>query len=77
MEKRLFNFYLDDSTKDAAILKLEKYMGKKEKGALSSLIRVMLKNFVMTTDSDEIAALIEKVDEEYYYSQLKNKRSTM
>ena len=73
--KRLFNFYLEDSVKDAAVRKLETKMGKKEKGALASLLRVLLNKFV--TDDSDCNELIKQIEKEYQYSQLKNKRSTL
>jgi len=73
--KRLFNFYLDDSVKNAAVRKLEAKMGKKEKGALASLLRVLLNKFV--TDDGDCDELIRQIEKEYQYSQLKNKRSTL
>lgn len=75
--KKLFNFYLDDNIKEAAIKKLEDKMGKREKGAFASLIRVMLNDFVLNKDDAYINELIKLVETEYAYSQLKNKRSTM
>lgn len=73
--KRLFNFYLEDSVKNAAVRKLEAKMGKKEKGALASLLRVLLNKFVM--DDGDCDELIKQIEKEYQYSQLKNKRSTL
>lgn len=73
--KKLFNFYLDDNMKEAATAKLEALMGKTEKGALASLIRVMLRNFLMNNDVD--MSLITEVAEEYEYSQRRKTRSRM
>ena len=74
--KKLFNFYLEDSIKEQAIKKLEVIMGKREKGAFASLIRVMISNFVFSNDDKYIDDLIKLVDKEYAYSN-KNKRSSM
>ena len=76
MEKRLFNFYLDEDIKTRCIDKLERSMGKKEKGAFASLIRVLLKQFLLY-DNNISKDIIDKVNDEYAYSQIKNKRSTM
>lgn len=76
MEKKLFNFYLDNDIKTKCITKLEGIMGKKEKGAFASLIRVLLKQFLLC-DAEKSAQIVEEVNDEYEYSQIKNKRSSM
>lgn len=73
--KKLFNFYLEDSVKLAAIKKLEDKMGKTEKGALAALIRVLLNDFVF--NNKDCTDLVRLVEEEYTYCKLKNKRSTL
>lgn len=77
MAKKLFNFYLEDAIKELAMNKLENIMGKREKGAFASLIRVMINEFVCSNDENYLNKVIPKVEEEYVNTQLKNKRSTM
>lgn len=72
---RLFNFYLDDATKELAIAKLERLTGEKPKGQLASLIRVMLREFVTTPDDRISANLRELIEKEYQYTTKMNKRS--
>ena len=73
--KKLFNFYLEDHVKECATRKLESLMGKTEKGALASLIRVMLNNFIANEEVSN--KLIEQVAEEYEYSQTRKLRSRL
>lgn len=76
-KKSLFNFYLDDNVKEECVNKLERVCGKKEKGQLSALIRVLLNQFIYTPDNQVDTLLIEAIDAEYEYSQKKNKRSRL
>lgn len=76
-KKSLFNFYLDDNVKEKCIDKLTRICGKKEKGQLSALIRVLLNQFASTPDTKIDPLLIESIDAEYEYSQKKNKRSRL
>ena len=73
--KRLFNFYLDPEIKDEVQAKLERLIGETPKGAMSSLIRVMLKQFIATPDAKVNPLLIQAIDAEYQYSAKLNKRS--
>lgn len=73
--KRIFNFYLDDYIKDQANEKLERLLGGKNKGQLSSLIRVLLKEFILTPDEKISPLLKQAIDVEYEYSAKLNKRS--
>ena len=77
MSKSLFNFYLDDDLKKAAMNKLEKLNGQQSKGQLASLIRVQLKQFVATPDEKVNPLLIQAIEAEYEYSTKLNKRSKM
>lgn len=73
--KKLFNFYLEDEIKEKVTTKLTKEIGKTEKGALASLIRVMLYDYLATEEVNP--SLIKRVMDEYIYTQTKNKRSKM
>lgn len=73
--KRLFNFYLDPEIKDEVQAKLERLIGETPKGAMSALIRVMLKQFIATPDAKVNPLLIQAIDAEYQYSAKLNKRS--
>lgn len=75
MPKQLFNFYLDTDLKEAASNKIVSLTGDQPKGQLAALIRVLLKQFVMTKDVNPL--LIEAVAAEYEYSQKLNKRSKL
>lgn len=61
MSKSLFNFYLDDKLKEAAIMKLARLNGTTSKGQLASFIRVQIQNFVETPDEDISPKLMLKV----------------
>lgn len=63
--KSLYNFYLDDDIKDVASEKIERLAGAKSKGQLSSLIRVLLLQFVATPDEEIDPKLVELVQAEY------------
>lgn len=73
--KRLFNFYLDDTTKNMAQDKLERLIGEKPKGTLAALIRVQLKQFLATPDDKVNPLLLDAIEAEYEYSAKLNKRS--
>ena len=63
MSKSLFNFYLDDKLKEAA-MKLARLNGTTSKGQLASFIRVQIQNFVETPDEDISPKLMLKVLQE-------------
>lgn len=75
--KTLFNFYLDENDKDAAISKLIRLSGDKPKGQLASLIRVLIKQFIATPDEKINPLLIQAITAEYEYSSKLNKRSSL
>lgn len=77
MNKRLFNFYLDEDLKASAINKLERICGIKSKGQLASYLRVCIQNLVNTPDEEVSKKLVGQIDAEYLYSQVKNKRSSL
>jgi antitoxin component of RelBE/YafQ-DinJ toxin-antitoxin module len=77
MKKSLFNFYLDEEVKEQAQAKLLRLTGDKPKGQLAALIRILLKQFIMTPDEKINPLLIQAIDAEYEYSQKLNKRSNM
>ena len=76
-KKHLFNFYLDDDVKKEAQEKLVRLRNDQPKGQLAALIRVLLKQFVMTPDEKVNPLLIEAIAAEYEYSQTLNKRSRL
>jgi hypothetical protein len=76
-KKHLFNFYLDDDVKKAAQEKLVRLRNDQPKGQLAALIRVLLRQFVMTPDEKVNPLLIEAIAAEYEYSQTLNKRSRL
>lgn len=75
--KSLYNFYFDDTLKKQLQDKLTRLMGSTEKGALSSLIRVLLLQFNATPDEKVNRLLIDAIAAEYAFSQHKNKRSRL
>ena len=75
MAKKIFNFYLDDDLKEAAQNKIVSLTGDQPKGQLAALIRVLLKQFVMTKNVNPL--LVEAIAAEYEYSQILNKRSRL
>lgn len=75
--KDLFNFYLDNDTKRQAQEKLVRLNGKREKGQLAALLRILLMQFVATPDDKVNPLLIQAIDAEYEYSKTKNKRSKL
>lgn len=77
MPKQLFNFYLDDTDKHAAEAKLFELLGPQTKGQLAALIRVLIKDFINTPTSNVSPDLVNKINNEYTYSLVKNKRSSL
>ena len=75
--KTLFNFYLDDDLKKEVNEKLIRLNGEKNKGQLSALIRVLLRQFNMTPDDKVNLLLLECIDDEYEISATLNKRSKL
>lgn len=75
MPKKIFNFYIDDELKEAATAKIVSLTADQPKGQLAALIRVLLKQFVMTKDVNPL--LVEAIAAEYEYSQKLNKRSRL
>lgn len=73
----LFNFYIDSDLKKEVEQKIIRLNGQRNKGQLSSLIRILLKQFAMTPDDKVNPLLIEALDAEYTYTQTKNKRSNL
>lgn len=73
----LFNFYIDLDLKAKVEQKIIRLNGKRNKGQLSALIRILLKQFAMTPDDKVNPLLIEALDAEYTYTQQKNKRSKL
>lgn len=75
--KNLFNFYLDDDVKEQATAKITRLNGEFSKGQLAALIRVLLKQFVMTPDEKINPLLIQAVAAEWEFSAKRNKRSAL
>lgn len=75
--KRLTNFYIEEQDKAKAEEKLRRLCGEQTKGQFSALLRVMVKQFIMTPDENVNLLLIKAIDAEYVYSQTLNKRSRM
>lgn len=75
--KSLYNFYLDDDMKVKLQDKLGRLVGDRNKGTLSALIRVLLRQFNATPDEKVNPLVIEAIAAEYEFSQLKNKRSRL
>lgn len=75
--KSLFNFYLDSEDKEQANEKLERLVGKKNKGMLASFIRTQIKMFISTPDEKVSKTLLEYIDNEYEVTQRLNKRSRL
>ena len=73
--KQLFNFYLEDSDKKAAMEKLKRLKGDNSKGQLAADLRVMIKLFIATPDEKVNKDILEAEDAEYVYNTYKNKRS--
>lgn len=74
-KKVLYNFYLEPSVKNALMDKLEDLIGEKPKGTLAALIRVQLKLFLATPNSQIKPELLDAIDAEYEYTAKLNKRS--
>lgn len=78
MAKSLFNFYVDDNDKAEAIAKLSRLSGEhRNKGALASCLRVLIKQLIATPDAKVNPLLVEAINAEYEYSEKKNKRSKL
>lgn len=77
MAKSLYNFYLEDDMKLQAQQKLLRMCGTQSKGQLAALLRILLAQFVHTPDNKTNPLLIEAIEAEYTYSQIKNKRSRL
>ena len=75
--KRIYNFYIDIDVKDKCEEKLERINGKRQKGQLSALVRVLLKRFADTPDGYEPPDILAEVDLEYETSLKLNKRSKL
>lgn len=73
--KVLFNFYIDPAMKVELQEKLDLLLGEKPKGAIASLIRVQLKQFLATPNEKVNPALLSAIDAEYEYTARLNKRS--
>lgn len=73
----LFNFYLDDGDKQAAIDKLNRLVGDTSKGKLAAMMRVCIKAFIMTPDDKVKKDFIEAIQGEYTFCKDKNKRSNL
>lgn len=71
----LFNFYLDDETKQMCLAKLQKIIPDAKKGTLAALIRTLLWQFAHTENVNP--RLIEAVKLNYVMSTIKNKRSNL
>lgn len=75
---KIFNFYLDDPTKQEVLQKLKDTGFDAKKGTLSALIRALLHLFVELDRDDEIyTKIIVDTYEEYLYTTTKNKRSSL
>lgn len=75
---KLFNLYLDDVTKLDVLQKLKKTGLDTQKGALSALIRVLLRHFAELPLGDPaMTELIAEVQKEYIFTTKKNKRSKL
>lgn len=77
MAKSLFNFYLDDEKKQEVSDKLKRLCGDESKGQLAAFLRVCINMILITPDEKVRKEWIEAINEEYEYSQKKNKRSRM
>ena len=49
--KQIFNFYIDTEVRDKVVEKIEKYNGVHNKGQLSALIRILLKDFLSISNN--------------------------
>lgn len=75
--KRLFNFYLDDDVRKKCNEKLANLLGETTKGALASLIRVQLEEFLEEKDEVALTSTASKVLEHYMECQYSSKRSRL
>lgn len=75
--KSLFNFYLDSEDKNLATEKLERLVGKKNKGLLASFLRTQIKLFNAMPDEKVSKTMLEYIDNEYEVTQTLNKRSRL
>lgn len=75
--KSLFNFYLDSEDKTLATEKLERLVGKKNKGLLASFLRTQIKLFNAMPDDKVSKTMLEYIDNEYEVTQTLNKRSRL
>lgn len=75
---KIFNFYLDEPTKQEVIQKLKDTGFDTKKGTLSALIRALLHFFVELDRDDEMyTKILIDTYEEYLYTTTKNKRSSL
>lgn len=70
----LYNFYISDDLKRDVVEKLTKELGKTEKGAMSALLRILLKQYIASPADTK---LISEVAKEYTTSATRNKRSRL
>lgn len=75
--KVLYNLYLDEDIKLEANNKITRLKGPENKGQLASLLRVLLKQFVLTPDEKVDKNIIKAIDLEYQLTTKCNKRSKM
>lgn len=75
--KSLFNFYLDSADKEQAQNKLERLVGKKNKGLLASFLRTQIKMFNAMPDDKVNKTMLEYIENEYEVTQTLNKRSRL
>lgn len=75
--KSLFNLYLDDDLKKQVQDKINRLRGEQAKGQVAALVRVLLRQFVATPDDKVNPLLIDALEAEYTFSNLKNKRSVL
>jgi hypothetical protein len=76
-KKSLFNLYLDDDLKMQVQDKINRMRGEQAKGQVAALVRVLLRQFVATPDDKVNPLLIDALEAEYTFSNLKNKRSVL
>lgn len=76
-KKSLFNLYLDDDLKMQVQDKINRLRGEQAKGQVAALVRVLLRQFVATPDDKVNPLLIDALEAEYTFSNLKNKRSVL
>lgn len=76
-KKSLFNLYLDDDLKMQVQDKINRLRGEQAKGQVAALVRVLLRQFVATPDDKVNPLLVDALEAEYTFSNLKNKRSVL